>query len=102
MLSGQFKIPLQHIFDQKEGSFANALLKATNGKGADVVLNSVTGELLHATWTCVADFGRMIEIGKKDLLGAAKLDMEGFLGNKTFSHVDLDRLRVAKPAVVSK
>ncbi len=31
----------------------------------DLALNSLSGELLHATWRCVAVFGKMIEIGRE-------------------------------------
>ncbi|RYP81174.1 hypothetical protein DL769_002122 [Monosporascus sp. CRB-8-3] len=32
--------------------------KATGGRGVDVVMNTLTGDLMHATWDCVASFGR--------------------------------------------
>jgi NADPH:quinone reductase-like Zn-dependent oxidoreductase len=62
---------------------------ATNDRGVDLVLNSLSGELLHASWNCVAKFGRMIEIGKRDFIGKAKLSMDLFEGNRAFFGVDL-------------
>src|SRR3546814_5318499 len=35
----------------------------------------ISGELLHQTWSCIAKWGTMVEIGKRDLLGSARLDM---------------------------
>lgn len=55
----------------------------------DVVLNSLSGELLHASWECVAKFGTMVEIGKRDFIGKGKLAMEIFESNRTFAGVDL-------------
>jgi NADPH:quinone reductase-like Zn-dependent oxidoreductase len=58
-------------------------------QGVDVVLNSLAGELLHTSWRCVARFGKMIELGKRDMLGHAKLDMVFFAGNRSFIGVDI-------------
>lgn len=82
-------IPADHIFDSRSTSFLQGVLKKTNGRGVDLVLNSLSGELLHASWKCVAKFGKMVEIGKRDFMGHGKLDMDGFLGNRSFIGVDL-------------
>ena len=58
----------------------------------DVVLNSLTGDLLHAGWRCCASFGRFVEIGKLDLTGAGKLEMDQFLQNVTFTAFDMSNL----------
>lgn len=49
-------IPRDHIFHSRDESFTSDVLKATNGRGVDVVLNSLSGELLHASWKCVAEY----------------------------------------------
>lgn len=67
-------------------------MRHTNGRGVDLVLNSLSGELLHASWRCVAEFGRMIELGKRDIMGHAQLNMDGFSGNRAYFGVDLFRL----------
>jgi NADPH:quinone reductase-like Zn-dependent oxidoreductase len=41
-------------------------MDATNGSGVDLVLNSLSGELLSISWKCVAPDGAMVEIGKRD------------------------------------
>ncbi|EAW17052.1 type I polyketide synthase [Aspergillus fischeri NRRL 181] len=94
-------IPRQRIFNSRDGSFLPALMGVTQGRGVDVVLNSLAGELLHASWKCVAEFGKMIEIGKRDFLEHGKLDMEAFGGNRAFFGVDLIRLG-EKPGLVSR
>lgn len=73
-------------------------MRATEGKGVDIVLNSLSGELLHASWKCVRPFGKMIEIGKGDLIGHAQLRMDPFEANRAFFGVDLAGLRKEKPA----
>ena len=78
-----------HIFKSRDDSFLDDLMHETGGRGVDVVLNSLSGELLHASWKCVAEFGTMIELGKRDLAGYGKLDMEVFLPNRSYCCVDI-------------
>ena len=91
-LMENFGIPRHRILQSRDDSFVEGVMRETNGQGVDLVLNSLSGELLHATWGCVAPFGKMIEIGKRDLLGHGKLDMRPFLENRTYSCVDMDQL----------
>ena len=42
-------------------------MEATSGQGVDVVLNSLTGDLLRSSFEACADFGRFIDIGKRDI-----------------------------------
>jgi NAD(P)-dependent dehydrogenase (short-subunit alcohol dehydrogenase family) len=87
-----FGIPRNHIFHSRDTSFVDDVFTQTNGKGVDLALNSLSGELLHATWSCVAEFGTMVEIGKRDLLGSGKLAMDVFLANRSYCCVDLDQI----------
>lgn len=72
-------------------------MRETNGKGADLVLNSLSGELLHASWQCVAKYGKMLEIGKRDFIGHGMLSMDMFQANRSFCGVNLFDLRDEKP-----
>lgn len=58
-LMDTFGISRDRIFNSRNTSFMDDLLRETGGKGVDVVLNSLAGELLHATWKCVARWGTM-------------------------------------------
>ena len=91
-LMEKFHLPRNRIFHSRDSSFVKGIERETCGKGIDVVLNSLSGELLHATWSCVAPWGNMVEIGKRDLLGGGKLDMQTFLANRSYTCVDIDPL----------
>lgn len=67
-------------------------MEQTGNRGVDLVLNSLSGELLHLSWRCVAKFGKMIELGKRDLLGHGQLDMDVFAGNRSFIGVDAKQI----------
>ena len=87
-----YDIPEDHIFSSRSPTFAEALLTVTECYGVDVVLNSVAGEMLHASWKCLATFGRFVEIGKKDLLANTYLEMLPFDKGVSYVAVDLSLL----------
>lgn len=87
-----FGVKPENVFTSRDTSFETSLMEATNGRGVDVVLNSLTGDLLHASWRCCGSFGRFIEIGKRDLTDAGRLPMDQFLKNASFIAFDLSEL----------
>ena len=87
-----FAVKPSHVFNSRDTSFLDGILTATSGRGVDVVINSLIGDQLHATWKCCAAFGRFVEIGKLDLSTAGRLDMGQFLKNSTFTAFDLSHL----------
>lgn len=89
LIMSQYDIPEDHIFDSRNASFASGVKRITQGRGVDVVLNSLAGEALRETWHCLAMFGRFVEIGKKDIVGNTGLDMAPFMNNLTFASVNL-------------
>lgn len=91
----------ENIFNSRDSSFLPAIMAATDGKGVDVVLNSLVGDLLHDSWRCCARFGRFVEIGKRDVTDAGKLDMHIFKRNVTFTAFDVSELCEEKDRVVS-
>lgn len=91
-----FEIPASHIFYSRDATFLPGIMTATNGTGVDLVLNSLSGELLHASWQCVAEFGEMVEIGKRDIIGKATLRLDLFAGNRSFLGVDMTGLPLEK------
>ena len=97
-----FGIPRNHIFYSRDESFLPAVMRETNGRGVDIVLNSLSGDLLHASWRCVAEFGKLVELGKRDLTQFGKLDLEPFLANRSYCCVDLVHLMIERPKVLGR
>ncbi|KAL4982598.1 KR domain-containing protein [Aspergillus falconensis] len=93
-------IPQDRIFRSRDNTFLHDVLAATGGRGVDVVLNSLSGELLHASWQCVAEFGTMVELGKRDFIGKGHLAMEAFESNRTFTGVDLGLICERRPDII--
>ncbi|KAL4772444.1 hypothetical protein BDW60DRAFT_216463 [Aspergillus nidulans var. acristatus] len=88
-LIDRFGIPRSRIFNSRSAEFLHDVMRETKGRGVDVVLNSLTGALLHASWDCLASFGRMIELGKRDFLSNGQLNMGPFIKNRSYMGFDL-------------
>ncbi|KAM3498690.1 hypothetical protein MY10362_008002, partial [Beauveria mimosiformis] len=87
-LMEELSIPRHRIFQSRDASFHADVMRVTHGQGVDVVLSALSGELLHASWKCVAAYGIMIDIGKRDALGHGQLEMSQFARNCTFTCFD--------------
>lgn len=88
-LVNTYQIPRSRIFHSRDASFYAELMRETNHRGVDIVLNSLSGELLHVSWNCVAKQGTMIEIGKRDILSHGMLPLSPFQHGRSFVVVDL-------------
>lgn len=102
LIQDLYKIPEDHIFNSRDLSFVKGILRMTNGRGVDVILNSLSGETLRQTWHCIAPFGTFIEIGIKDILGNTRLDMRPFLQDARFAFFNLNRVEKERPDLMSE
>ncbi|CAG9990573.1 unnamed protein product [Clonostachys byssicola] len=103
LISTTYGISDDHIFHTRDASFVAGMKRVTNGYGVDIVLNSLSGELLEAGWTeLMAPFGRWVELGKKDILDNRGLNMRPLLNNISFSCVDLSGIWRHRPALMRR
>lgn len=79
-----------HIGNSRDTSFLQMILKETNGRGVDLVLNSLAEEKLIASVQCLAPNGRFMEIGKYDLSINNPLPMDLLKRDQTFCGIMLD------------
>ena len=91
-LVNKFGLKRGNVFSSRNNSFHRGVMKATKGRGVDVVLNSLSGDLLHDSWSLCAPFGRFIELGDEELSHTGRLDMDVFRRNATFSALDMGSL----------
>lgn len=102
LLTQKYCVDPDHIFSSRDTSFASAIMASTGGKGVDVVLNSLAGPLLEATWRCIGQFGRFVEIGKVDLEAAKRLDMSPFSRSATMAGFDILQCSKSKGKTVHR
>lgn len=93
-----YHIPEDHIFYSRDNSFADGIRQMTNDRGADVVLNSLAGKSLLATWDLIAPYERFIEIGKKDIDANSNLPMRptSQLSATMFQSLSQASMRISK------
>ncbi|TVY15571.1 Compactin diketide synthase mokB [Lachnellula arida] len=91
-IKNTYGIPDDHIFSSRDISFAADVMAATNGRGVDVLLNSLAREILEESWDVMATLGRFVEIGKRDIQLNKRLEMGPFDRAISFMAVDLLQL----------
>ncbi|KAG9201298.1 hypothetical protein G6514_005846 [Epicoccum nigrum] len=102
LLTSRYGIPDDHIFYSRNPSFAEAAKRATNGRGVDVLVNSLGGDSLVASWEIMAPFGRFVELGKADIIANNGLPMQAFAKNVSFIAVDIDFAVDHKPRLIRR
>jgi acyl transferase domain-containing protein/NADPH:quinone reductase-like Zn-dependent oxidoreductase/acyl carrier protein len=91
---------VSRVWSSRTLEFVDGIREATNGRGVDVVLNSLSGEAMERSFEALAPLGRFIEIGKRDILEKSRLPMAAFDRSVTFSALDLDRLTLTSQDVI--
>jgi acyl transferase domain-containing protein/acyl carrier protein len=86
-----------HVFDSRSLSFADEIRALTDGRGVDVILNSLAGEALRQSFALLAPHGRFVEIGKTDIYLNQKLDLQPFSRSLSFFSVDIERIFRDRP-----
>ncbi|XP_022831505.1 fatty acid synthase [Spodoptera litura] len=79
-----------HIGNSRDTSFEDMIRRETNGKGVDMVLNSLSDDKLQASVRCLAYRGRFLEIGKFDISNNTPIGMYFFLKETSFHGIMLD------------
>ncbi|CAJ2514330.1 Uu.00g024490.m01.CDS01 [Anthostomella pinea] len=102
LLASQFNIPANRMFSSRNTKFAEQIRRETRGRGVDVILNSLIGELLDESWRLTADGGVMVEIGKRDIVDRNTLAMEPFDRNCSFRAVDLSYVKQISDSLTGK
>ncbi|KAI0201207.1 hypothetical protein F4808DRAFT_469860 [Astrocystis sublimbata] len=102
LLIDRFGIRPEHVFYSRNTSFSHGVMRITDGQGMDVILNSLAGDGLRASWECMAPYGRFIEIGKTDIMADSALPMSGFKKNVSFVAVDIFHLASSDPALAAE
>jgi acyl transferase domain-containing protein/NADPH:quinone reductase-like Zn-dependent oxidoreductase/NAD(P)-dependent dehydrogenase (short-subunit alcohol dehydrogenase family)/acyl carrier protein len=81
---------VKHVIDSRHGDFADAVMELTEGRGVDVVLNSLAAEAIPMGLSCLAEFGRFIEIGKRDIYQNARIPLRPMRHNASFHVIAMD------------
>ncbi|MFV8311737.1 SDR family NAD(P)-dependent oxidoreductase [Mycobacteroides chelonae] len=84
-------------FDSRSVGFVDDILRITEGRGVDVIYNSLPGEMIAQNFAVAGEFCRIIEIGKADIYFGGAVDLKAFSGNLSFHAIDMDRMLRLRP-----
>lgn len=91
---------VEHVFSSRTLDFADAIEALTEGKGVDVVVNSLSGEFVDASMRVLREGGRFIELGKRDVWSSE--DAAQRRPDVTFLPFDLVDVSRANPAAIAE
>ncbi|WP_225846210.1 type I polyketide synthase [Streptomyces sp. HPF1205] len=91
------RLGVTDVFGSRSLDWADDVLRATGGRGVDVVLNSLTGAAISRGLDVLADGGRFVEVGKKDIYGGRPIGLDAFKKGISVSSVDLIAIMVRRP-----
>lgn len=88
---------VRNVFDSRSLGFVDEIKHITNGQGVDVVLNSLSGEFIPASFSILRHHGRFLEIGMRDAYESNSIGLRPFLRSLSFSLIDLRALLSERP-----
>ncbi|CQR60908.1 type I polyketide synthase [Streptomyces leeuwenhoekii] len=93
---------IPHVMDSRSLDFADQVRDLTEGRGVDVVLNSLTGPAQSAGLGLLAHGGRFVELGKRDIYANTRLGLLPFRRNVTFAGVDVLMMMQQDPNLLAE
>ncbi len=83
---------VKHVIDSRRGDFAESVMELTDGRGVDVVLNALASEAIPMGLSCLAESGRFLEIGKRDIYMNSRIPLWGLRRNCSFHVIAMDAI----------
>ncbi|CAG9811694.1 unnamed protein product [Chironomus riparius] len=80
----------ENIGNSRDTSFEDMIMRNTQGKGVDFVLNSLADDKLLASLRCLGQGGTFVEIGKSDIFRDNKVNLGHFAKDITFLSINVD------------
>jgi acyl transferase domain-containing protein/NADPH:quinone reductase-like Zn-dependent oxidoreductase/NAD(P)-dependent dehydrogenase (short-subunit alcohol dehydrogenase family)/acyl carrier protein len=90
----------EHVSDSRSTRFVDDVRAWTNNEGVDIVLNALSGELMHASLGLVRQGGHFVEIGLRDALENTQIGLSTFISGCTYSLINLAQMVRHNPARV--
>jgi amino acid adenylation domain-containing protein len=81
---------IKHVMNSRSYDFAEEVMKHTDGRGVDLVLNSLGGEFISKSLSTLASYGRFLELGQRDILNNSQLSLLPFEKNLSFFAVNVE------------
>lgn len=88
---------IRHLINYRDCDFEQQIHRMTDGRGVDVVLNTLPGDALQKGLNCLSPGGRYVEIAMTALKSATRVDLSVLGDNQSFFSVNLFKLGLDQP-----
>ncbi|MEM6679243.1 MAG: SDR family NAD(P)-dependent oxidoreductase [Pseudomonadota bacterium] len=92
---------VEHVMNSRDLAFADEVMRVTEGRGVDVVLNSLPGAYIEKGIDILAPYGRFLEIGKRDVYEDSAIGLKALRKNISLSVLDLAAMGAERPDLLS-
>lgn len=75
LIHREYNVPYDYIFDSRDLSFAKGVVRMTDGRGVDCILNPLSSEALRQSWPRIAPF---VETGPKGYIEQHRIGYAAF------------------------
>ena len=90
-------IGVDHVLSSRSTDFVAELRDLTEGRGVDVVLNTLAGQPMEQSLSLLRPFGRFLELGKQDFYANTAVGLRAFKDNIAYHGIDIDSLMAQRP-----
>jgi NADPH:quinone reductase-like Zn-dependent oxidoreductase len=96
------KLGVKNLINYREEDFEKRIMDMTKGYGVDVLINTLSGEAIQKGLNILAPEGRYMEIAMTALKTSSPLNMSAMVDNQVFYSIDLRKLMLTKPELVTE
>lgn len=96
------RLGVKHVYNSRSLAFADEIRRDTNGRGVDLVLNSLAGAGAEKSLELLAPLGRFLELGKRDFYADSPMFLRPFRRNISYFGIDADQILVDAPELAGK
>ena len=80
---------VNHVYHSRTLDFADRIYEDTNGEGIDIVLNSLAGPFIEKSLNLLRQYGRFLELGKRDIYDKTHISLYPFRKNISYFAIDM-------------
>lgn len=93
---------IQNVMHSRSLGFVDDVMRTTDGEGVDLILNSLPGDAIEKGLEILSEYGRFLEIGKRDIYKDTPVGLLPFRNNLSFFAIDLDRVMRQRPHILGR
>jgi acyl transferase domain-containing protein/surfactin synthase thioesterase subunit/acyl carrier protein len=83
-------VGVEHVFNSRNAKFYDEIMRITEGKGVDMIINSISGDMLVKSVDLLATSGHFFELGKRDIFDNRHINLYKLRDNCAFHIIDLE------------